>query len=41
MLALRIGQSPLEKLQQKGIRVFTLYETVDKAVNEAAKALCG
>lgn len=41
VLALRIGQSPLEKLQQKGIRVFTLYETVDKAVNEAAKALCG
>ena len=41
VLALRIGESPLKKLETKGIRVFTLYENVDKAVNDAAKALCG
>ena len=41
VLALRIGDSPLKKLETKGIRVFTLYENVDKAVNDAAKALCG
>lgn len=41
VLALRIGESPLKKLETKGIRVFTLYENVDKAVNDAARALCG
>ncbi len=41
VLALRIGDSPLHKLQKKGIRVFTQYERVEKAVNDAAKALCG
>lgn len=41
VLALRIGESPLKKLEIKGIRVFTLYENVDKAVNDAARALCG
>lgn len=41
VLALRIGESPLKKLETKGIRVFTLYENVDKAVKDAARALCG
>jgi len=41
VLALRIGESPLKKLETRGIRVFTLYENVDKAVNDATKALCG
>ncbi len=41
VVALRIGASPLEKLQTRGISVFTRYEKVDKAVNEAARALCG
>ena len=41
VLALRIGESPLKKLETRGIRVFTLYENVDKAVNDAARALCG
>jgi len=41
VVALRIGASPLEKLQNKGISVFTRYEKVDTAVNEAARALCG
>ena len=41
VLALRIGESPLKKLQTRGIRVFTQYENVDKAVNDAARALCG
>lgn len=41
VVALRIGASPLEKLQNRGISVFTRYEKVDTAVNEAARALCG
>lgn len=41
VVALRIGANPLEKLQTRGISVFTRYEKVDKAVNEAARALCG
>lgn len=41
VLTLRIGESPLKKLETRGIRVFTLYENVDKAVNDAARALCG
>jgi nitrogenase cofactor biosynthesis protein NifB len=41
VVALRIGASPLEELQNRGISVFTRYEKVDTAVNEAARALCG
>ncbi|MBL4931568.1 nitrogenase cofactor biosynthesis protein NifB [Clostridium paridis] len=37
VLALRIGDMPLNKLKSKGIEVFITYERIEKAVKNAAK----
>ena len=39
VLAMRIGESPTKKLEQKGIKVFTTYDRIESAVKLAAKEL--
>ena len=39
VLALRIGDMPLNKLKSKGIEVFITYERIEKAVKNAAKEI--
>ena len=39
VLAMRIGESPTKKLEQKGIKVFTTYDRIEDAVRLAAKEL--
>lgn len=40
VLALRIGDSPMRRLKEQGIGVFATYDSIDKAVREAALKLC-
>jgi len=37
VLALRIGESPSEKLKEKGINVFTTYDRIEDAVKSSAQ----
>ena len=39
VLALRIGNAPEKKLESRGIKVFTTYDRIEKAVQEAAQKL--
>ena len=39
VIAMRIGESPTKKLEQKGIKVFTTYDRIENAVKLAAKEL--
>lgn len=37
VLALRIGDSPQQRLKEMGIRVIATYDRIEDAVNKAAK----